>query len=120
MDALAARGMGATIGPATAELFDRILACKPHPEQGFRSCLGVMRLGEEYTASRDVEAAARRALALKACSYQSIESILKCNLDTFPASEPEPPRPPLDHPNIRGPEYFDTGDHLHDSEDSSC
>jgi transposase len=98
-----------TIGPATADLFDRIIAGKRHPEQGYRSCLGILRLAKEYTGER-VEAAARRAIALHACSYQSIKSILECNLDSQ-AIEPEAaPRPPLDHPNIRGSEYFDTGE----------
>ena len=98
-----------TIGPATAGLFDRIMQSKRHPEQGYRSCLGVLRLAKEYTGLR-VEAAARRALALNACSYQSVKSILQRNLDTQPIETEAPPRPPLDHPNIRGSEYFDTGE----------
>jgi transposase len=98
-----------TIGPATAELFDRIMASKRHPEQGYRSCLGVLRLSKEFTGQR-VEAAARRAIALRACSYQSIKSILKCNLDSQAIEPADKPRPPLDHPNIRGSEYFDTGE----------
>jgi transposase len=98
-----------TIGPATADLFDRIMASKRHPEQGYRSCLGVLRLSKEYTAQR-VEAAARRAIALRACSYQSIKSILQCNLDSQAIEPAAAPRPPLDHPNIRGSEYFDTGE----------
>lgn len=98
-----------TIGPATAELFDRIMASKRHPEQGYRSCLGILRLSKTYAAQR-VEAAARRAIALNACSYQSIKSILKCNLDSQAIEPTAEPKPPLDHPNIRGSEYFDTGD----------
>jgi hypothetical protein len=98
-----------TIGPATAELFDRIMAGKRHPEQGYRSCLGILRLSKEYTAQR-VEAAARRAIAFQACSYQSIKSILQCNLDSQSIEPATPPKPPLDHPNIRGSEYFDNGE----------
>jgi len=98
-----------TIGPATAELFDRIMASKRHPEQGYRSCLGILRLSKEYSSQR-VEAAARRAIALHACSYQSIKSILQCNLDSQALEPTVPPKPPLDHPNIRGSEYFDTGE----------
>ena len=98
-----------TIGPATAELFDRIMASKRHPEQGYRSCLGILRLAKEYTGQR-VEAAARRAIALHACSYQSIKSMLQCNLDSQAIEPAAEPRPPLDHPNIRGSEYFDTGE----------
>lgn len=98
-----------TMGPATAEVFEKIMASKPHPEQGFRSCLGILRLGKQYSPPR-LEAAARRALALNACSYQSVKSILKCNLDSLPVEPAAPPKPPLEHPNIRGAEYFDTGE----------
>ena len=99
----------ATIGPATAQLFDRIMQAKRHPEQGYRSCLGILRLGDQYPKAR-VEAAARRAVALNACSYPSLKSILQHNLDgTEPESAP-PPQPPLDHPNLRGPNYFDTNE----------
>jgi transposase len=97
-----------TIGPATAELFDRIMASKRHPEQGYRSCLGILRLSKQYTNQR-VEAAAHRAVALQACSYQSIKSILQCNLDSQALEPATEPKPPLDHPNIRGSEYYDTG-----------
>jgi transposase len=97
------------IGPATAELFEKIMAGKRHPEQGYRSCLGILRLAKQYSPER-LEAAARRATALKACSYQSVKSILKCNLDGLPIEPATQPRPPLDHPNIRGSEYFDTGE----------
>lgn len=107
---------GRTIGPLTAELIERILASKPHPEQGFRSCLGMIRLGEVYGKPR-LEAVAKRALHYQIYSYRRIESMLKCNLDAFAPREPEPDRPPLDHPNIRGPEYFDPPP---TDEDSSC
>jgi transposase len=97
----------ATIGPATAQVVDRILASNRHPEQGFRSCLGVIRLGDKYPHTR-VEAAAGRALALNVCSYQSLKSILENDLDSQ-APEPLPDsRPPVDHPNLRGPDYYDT------------
>lgn len=97
------------IGPATANVVDRILASNRHPEQGFRSCLGIVRLGGKYTHPR-VEAAARRAVALNVCTYQSLKSILENNLE---GQVPEPATgssPPLDHPNLRGPGYYDTDD----------
>jgi transposase len=96
---------GKAVGPLTAELLGRILASKPHPEQGFRSCLGIIRLGDKYGKPR-VEAAARRALLHKTYSYKSVDSILKSNLDALTEPDAEPPKPPLDHPNIRGPKYF--------------
>jgi hypothetical protein len=84
------------------------MASKPHPEQGYRSCLGILRLAKQYSSQR-VEAAARRALALRACSYPSIKSILQRNLDSQPIEPAAEPKPLLDHPNIRGSEYFDNG-----------
>ncbi len=98
------------IGPATAQVVDRILTSNRHPEQGFRSCLGIIRLGDKYPHTR-VEAASRRALALNVCSYQSLKSILENNLDSqAPEPAPENPQPPVDHSNLRGPDYYDTGE----------
>lgn len=91
-------------GPHTAAVVAAILASRPHPQQGFRSCLGLMRLGQAYGEAR-LEAACQRASALQAYSYKSIESILKHGLDQKPLScTPEPS--PLRHPNIRGAEYY--------------
>lgn len=94
-----------TIGPSTAQLVDRILASNRHPEQGFRSCLGILRLGSKYSHTR-VEAAAKRALLLNVCSYQSLKSILEHGLDTQDPQPPDDPQPPIDHPNLRGPDYY--------------
>ena len=92
-------------GAATAQVVATILASRVHPQQGFRSCLGIMRLGKTYSSAR-LEAACQRALALDACAYRSIESILKHGLDQQPLP-PERVSPPLPkHPNIRGPEYY--------------
>jgi transposase len=92
-------------GPFTAQLVDRILQSRRHPEQGFRSCLGIMRLGKNYGLDR-LEAAAARALKRNACSYQSIKSILRNGLDRQAELLPPPERPPLFHSNIRGNDYF--------------
>lgn len=97
------------IGPATAQVVDRILASNRHPEQGFRSCLGVIRLGDKYPHAR-VEAAARRAVALQVCSYQSLKAILENHLDGQAPDPATDPQPPIDHPNLRGPDYYDSGD----------
>jgi transposase len=93
------------IGSNTARLFERILADKPHPEMGYRSCLGIIRLAEQYSAAR-MEAAADRALRIGACRYQSVKSILKNSLDQLPLTEPSSPPPPHSHDNIRGAGYF--------------
>jgi hypothetical protein len=87
-------------------LFKVILESKPHPEMGYRSCLGILRLGQRYSTQR-VEAAATRALATGACSYQSVKSMLERGLDRQPLEAPTP-RPPLEHDNLRGAAYFDS------------
>lgn len=91
-------------GPHTATVVAAILASRPHPQQGFRSCLGLMRLGQSYGEAR-LEAACQRASALQAYSYKSIESILKHGLDQKPLSS-TPEASPLRHPNLRGAEYY--------------
>jgi len=92
-------------GPATGELIGVILTRRRHPQQGFRSCLGIMRLGKSYGEPR-LEAACRRALTIGAASYKSIESILKHGLDSEPLPEPAQTNLPLSHDNVRGPKYY--------------
>jgi transposase len=93
-------------GPATAKLAEAVLASRPHPEQGFRTCLGIMRLGERYGAER-LEAAAERALALRSYTYRSVESVLRHGLDRQPLPAERAPAPPLPaHANVRGPGYY--------------
>jgi transposase len=95
----------AKVGPATVALFEAIMKAKPHPEQGFRSCLGIVGLARSYGIAR-LEAASRRGNHIGATSYGSIASILKHGLDKAFASEPTPDAPPIRHGNIRGPGYF--------------
>ena len=92
-------------GKCTAELINQIIQSRRHPEQGYRSCLGILRLEKTYGAER-LEAACRRALLLETRRYKSVESILKHGLDkTDPAPEIEPSLPE-DHNNIRGSSYY--------------
>ena len=94
-----------TVGPATAQLFAEILNRKPHPEMGYRSCLGILRLGQRYATER-LEAASQRAVMTGACSYHSVKSILERWLDRQ-ALETPPSSPPVAHENLRGASYFD-------------
>jgi transposase len=95
----------AKTGPATEQLIMDILASRKHPQQAYRSCLGVLRLGKAYGDER-LEAACRRALTLGSHSYKSIESILKHRLDDQPLAEQQELALPEDHDNIRGPAYY--------------
>jgi transposase len=92
-------------GPATAGVITHIMANRPHPQQGFRSCLGILRLGERYGAER-LEAACARALRLNACRYKSIESILQRGLDRHALPEQQHLELPTAHDHLRGPGYF--------------
>jgi transposase len=95
----------AKTGEATAQVVETILASRPHPQQGFRACLGIMRLGKRYGDDR-LEAACQRAMRLGACSYKSIESILKHDLDRQPLPGQPAAAPVITHHNIRGAQYY--------------
>ena len=95
----------AKIGPATVALFEAIMKAKPHPEQGFRSCLGIISLVKMHGPGR-VEAACRRGNHIGTTTYGSVASILKHGLDRAFAQEATPDDPPLRHGNIRGSGYY--------------
>jgi transposase len=99
------RREAAGIGPSAALLCDLILEHRRHPEQGFRSCLGIVRLTKPFGTDR-VEAAAMRALELGARTYGSVKSILDNNLDRQPAYRRQTDGPVILHPNIRGARYY--------------
>jgi transposase len=95
------------IGPETQKLLACILENRPHPEQGYRSCLGVLRLGKRYSPER-LEAACARAVLFKAYSYKNVESILKHGLDQQPlvGASSQARLPLLEHDNLRGKHYY--------------
>ena len=94
------------IGPATLEVVEGQLRDRPHPEHGYRACLGMLNLSRRYSRAR-LEQACARALAIGSTSYQSITSILKQGLDQLPLSpgEEQPGELPV-HANVRGPHYY--------------
>jgi transposase len=96
-----------SIGPKTRELAEAILAERRHPEQGYRSCLGILRLGKQFGHER-LEAAAARAVAVRARSYRHVELILKNGLDRMPSpAETDAEGATLVvHENIRGRGYY--------------
>jgi len=97
----------AQTGPSTEKLVAAIFDHRPHPEQGYRSCMGILRLGKTYSADR-LENACARALQIKAYSYKQVESILKKGLDRQPlaTTASQPSLPLLEHANLRGKQYY--------------
>lgn len=93
-------------GPAAAGLVQHVLDSRPHPEHGYRACLGILRLGDRYGPER-LEAACARALRIGGTTYRSVKSILEHGLDRAPLAEEQTTlQLPQDHPHIRGPEYY--------------
>jgi transposase len=95
---------GKTIGPACAALIERLLESRKHPEQGYRACLGILRLARQHGAAR-LQAACTRALALGNPSYACVASILKNKLESQPLA-PESAWSAPTHDNVRGSEYY--------------
>ena len=93
------------IGPHTKAVIDHILHQRRHPQQGFRSCLGILHLAKTYGDSR-LEAACERAIDINALSYSSLKSILKHGLDIKRLTMSAQTCLPLEHANVRGPHYY--------------
>lgn len=97
-----------TVGTSSAGVVETILRSRSHPEQGYRACLGLLRLGKRYSKAR-LEAACQRALAIGigACRYKSIRSILETGLDQQPFLKPRT-ETAIHHSNLRGGAYYTT------------
>jgi transposase len=95
----------AKIGPQCVVLTEMLLVKRTHPQQAYRSLMGILRLGKSYGNSR-LEAACNRALHINAFSYHSIESILSCGLDQRPLPGLDIKTKPVEHNNIRGSKYY--------------
>ena len=96
--------MDRALGRDHLQLLDLILDERTHPEQGFRACVGIVRLAKMWGRER-LEAACFRAIEIGARSYSSVNSILKNNLDRQRPATPAD-GPAIAHDNIRGPTYF--------------
>ena len=92
-------------GPATGRFVAELLRRRPHPEQGYRACLGLMRLGRRYGPAR-LEAASLRATVLGSFAYRTITNILTSAQDQLPLAAPDEPSVTPDHANIRGATYY--------------
>jgi len=104
-------GWAEKTGPHTAELVTHILDTRPHPEQGYRSCLGLMRLGNKHGEAR-LEAASRRALHLRSYSYRTVKNILSAGTDRLPLQNETPAPAAPSHENIRGAAYYATQEEI--------
>ena len=96
-------------GPATGRLVSEILKRRPHPEQGFRACLGVMQLGRRWGRER-LEGACLRAEALSSYSYRTVKNIISAGLDRVVLEAETEAKPREEHENIRGAEYYEGGE----------
>jgi transposase len=96
-------------GPATGRLVSEILKRRPHPEQGFRSCLGILQLGRRFSEGR-LEAACLRAESLSSYSYRTVKNILSSGLDRVKVEAELDVAPTPEHENIRGASYYEAGE----------
>lgn len=94
-----------SIGTNAALLIEKILTERKHPEHGYRSCLGIIRLDKKYGRDR-LDAACARALAVGGRSYTHVESILRNGLDRAVLPTTDEPTTSIDHDNVRGPDYY--------------
>jgi transposase len=94
-------------GPAAGRLVAEILKSRPHPEQGYRACLGILRLEKRYGGDR-LEAACERALRIGASTYRTVKNILASGVDRCPPEDTHAVTTPTPrHGNVRGPGYYD-------------
>jgi transposase len=98
------RSWASQIGPHTTAAVEKLLSGRAHPQQAFRSCLGVLRLADRYTPER-LEAACRRAVTYDTVGYKPIKHILAAGLDAAPAETSAEP-PTAAHANVRGSGYY--------------
>jgi transposase len=98
-------GWAASVGEATSALASAILQDRPHPEQGYKSCLGLLRLEKRYGRER-LERACARALCVEVRSYRNVESMLRAGLDRLDLVPPAEPRL-VAHENVRGASYYE-------------
>ena len=96
---------GERIGVSTAAVVSWQMTHRPHPEQGYRACLGLLALARKYSAPR-LEAACARAMAIRAPNLRSVTNILQSGLDSSPKPLGSADNPVVPHENVRGPDYY--------------
>lgn len=96
---------GQSVSPGVGEVVETILRTRPHPEHGYRACLGLKRLAKRYGHER-LGAACARALAMRSPGYRTVADILKSGMDRVPPKPSPATAPVIEHENVRGPEYY--------------
>jgi transposase len=92
-------------GPSTKSYCQEVIAHRKHPEQGFRACLGILRLGQKFSAER-LEEVCSQALGMKVYSYRVIERLLQERAKSQPRKRTRPQTELPHHENIRGSSYY--------------
>lgn len=111
-----------SIGPSTQAVTEQIFEQRRHPEQGYRSVLGLLRLAKQYNNER-LEGACNRMLQSKArCSYRSASAILKNGLDRIPFTSDDSQQPalPIKHDNVRGADYYNQPAFAESHKEQTC
>jgi transposase len=99
---------GKSIGPHVAAVVEHVIRSKPHPEQGYRSALGLLRLANRYDKAR-LEKACERAIAIRSASYRTVKIILQQRMEEAPLldqPQAQDPAASLGTVNVRGPRYY--------------
>jgi len=99
---------GKTVGPHTAAVVEHVIRSKPHPEQGYRSALGLLRLSDRFGAAR-LERACERAIVMRSASYRTVKTMLKMRMEAAPVFDQVQTQDPADNlgaTNVRGRRYY--------------
>jgi len=97
------------VGNATRQMVEVLLSSRRHPQQAYRSCLGLLSLARKDSPST-LEHACRRALALGVCSYREVRVLMESTSSRKTPAEDARSHPPTTHDNIRGARYYATLD----------
>ena len=96
---------GNSVSPSVGEVVETILRTRPHPEHGYRACLGLKRLARSHGHER-LGAACERALAMRSPGYRTVAAILQSGMDRVPSTSSPAATNVIQHENVRGPEYY--------------